>query len=210
VLAGSRAFFGVQLWLTPVTDNDSETKSEQDASPSVAPAAEIRAPAVVPHGVRQSLDPRYVPFQRTVGWIVTACVSLATFAIAVGLLIGGEAPRWFNLLLLPAWLAVSVAVAWLSYTWPTLEYRHTSYLLDEHGIEIHAGVFWRVVMSVPRSRVQHNDVSQGPIERAYGLGRLVIFTAGTEHSRVELPGLPHEFAFALRNYLLPRGDDDAV
>jgi membrane protein YdbS with pleckstrin-like domain len=156
------------------------------------------------------LDPQFVPFQRAVGWIVTASVS-------AGMLIGlpivwltNSLPRWGNLLLAPTWLVVTATVAWLSYKWPVLEYRHTSYTLDDNGIEIRSGVFWRQVTTVPRSRVQHTDVSQGPMERAYDLGRLVIYTAGTDHSRVELPGLNHGVALKIRNHLLPHGGDDAV
>ena len=38
----------------------------------------------------------------------------------------------------------------------------------------------------------------------------IVYTAGTEHSRVELPGLDHATALSLRDHLLPRGSDDAV
>lgn len=152
----------------------------------------------------------YVPFQRTIGWIVTACISLVLFIAVVGLVVSGELPRWLNIVLFPAWTLVGALIGWFSWSWPAVEYRHTSYILDENGIEIRAGVVWRAVMSVPRSRVQHIDVSQGPIERAYGLGRLVIYTAGTDHSRVELGGLSHAVALALRDYLLPQGEADAL
>jgi membrane protein YdbS with pleckstrin-like domain len=173
-------------------------------------AAPQSVPCDIADGTVQRLDPQFVPFQRVVGWIVTAFVS-ASFFLTVGITwLTGELPRWANLLLAPTWVLVTAASGWLSHAWPPLEYRHTSYRLDEEGIEIQSGVVWRAVTSVPRSRVQHIDVSQGPLERSYGLGRLVIHTAGTVHSRVELPGLNHSVALALRNHLLPRGTDDAV
>jgi membrane protein YdbS with pleckstrin-like domain len=107
-------------------------------------------------------------------------------------------------------LLTAVCIAWFTQAWPAAEYRRTSYLLDPDGIEIRSGVIWRAVTSVPRSRVQHIDVAQGPLERSYGLARLIIYTAGTDHSRVELAGLNHSVALELRQYLLPRGSDDAV
>jgi len=119
-------------------------------------------------------------------------------------------PGWFVLLLPAGWLLVTAGVGWFGYMWPKYQFRWTSYVLDAEGIEIRSGVIWRTITNVPRSRVQHIDVSQGPLERSYGLGRLIIFTAGTHHSRVELPGLDHAVAFALRHHLLPRGADDAV
>jgi membrane protein YdbS with pleckstrin-like domain len=103
-----------------------------------------------------------------------------------------------------------VALAWRAHRWPGIEYRHAAYRVDDRGIEIRRGVVWRRLISVPRSRVQHTDVSQGPLERTHGLGTLVIYTAGTDHARVDLPGLDHAAALRIRAHLLPQGDGDAV
>lgn len=151
------------------------------------------------------LDPRFIPLQREVGWYVSGVVSI-TLLVASLALLGPR--RWYWCLLI--WLVGSAAVAWFSYRWPAVEYRHLGYRVDDDGIEIRSGVFFRAVSSVPRSRVQHTDVAQGPLERKYGLGRLVIYTAGTAHSRIELAGLEHQTALALRDHLLPRGTGDAV
>ncbi|HET7217251.1 MAG TPA: PH domain-containing protein [Vicinamibacterales bacterium] len=162
-------------------------------------------------GEWRRLDPRYIPFQRYASLIAAASLSLALLVGAATIWLAAEdAPRWIIALLLPAWFLVAGLLAWGAFAWPPLDYRYTAYMLDEHGIEIRTGVVWRAVMNLPRSRVQHIEVSQGPLERAYGLGRLVIYTAGTEHSRVELPGLEHGVALALRDHLLPKGQDDAV
>jgi membrane protein YdbS with pleckstrin-like domain len=155
------------------------------------------------------LDPDFVPFQRVIGWIVTAVMSVALLVVAAIVWLRADLGL-AGFLLLPGWLGATLGIAWLFYAWPAVHYRHVSYVLDAEGIEIRTGVWWRQVISVPRSRVQHIDVSQGPMERSYGLGRLVVYTAGTNHSRVELAGLSHAVALALRNYLLPRGSDDAV
>ena len=66
------------------------------------------------------------------------------------------------------------------------------------------------VTNVPRSRVQHTDVSQGPLERRYGVGTLVIHTAGTDDAVVTQRGLTHGTALAIRDHLLPREGPDAV
>ena len=151
------------------------------------------------------LDPRFIRLQREVGWYFSAAVS-------AGLLVGSfvvlTPRRWPWCLLL--WVAGSAAVAWWSYRWAAIEYRFLGFHADDDGIEIASGVYWRAVTSVPRSRVQHIDVSQGPLERKHGLGRLVIYTAGTSHSKVELPGLEHQTALELRNRLLPRQSTDVV
>jgi membrane protein YdbS with pleckstrin-like domain len=119
-------------------------------------------------------------------------------------------PNVVKVLVTFGWAAVGSALGWWLQRWPVIAYRHTSYRVDEIGIEIRRGVVWREIVSVPRSRVQHTDVSQGPLERSHGLGTLVIYTAGTEHARVDLAGLEHKRALAIRDYLLPRGGSDAL
>lgn len=143
--------------------------------------------------------------QRVVGWYVTAAMSPA---LAVGSLFLLGWQRWYWCLLI--WALGSVALAWSLYRWAEIEYRYMTYRIGGDGIEIKSGVFWREVANVPRSRVQHTDVAQGPLERRYGLGRLVIYTAGTAHSRVILPGLEHQTALMIRDHLLPREATDAV
>lgn len=152
-----------------------------------------------------TLDPRYVALQRELGWYWTAGLSIALLVGSAMVLL----PRlWY--VWLPLWPLATALLAWWSWRWAEIEYRYMSYEVDEERIEIRSGVIWRSVQNVPRSRVQHTDVSQGPLERKYGLGRLVIFTAGTHHSRVELPGLAHGTALEIRDRLLPRQTSDVV
>jgi hypothetical protein len=89
-----------------------------------------------------------------------------------------------------------------------VEYRRFSYALAPERIEIRRGVLWRTLTSVPKSRVQHIDVAQGPLERRYGLATLSIYTAGTEYARVDLPGLTYARAVDIRDRLLPGRDRD--
>lgn len=165
----------------------------------------------VADGQDHSLDPRVIPMQRVTGGLFTAAVAIGT-AIALGIVltVGDDIPGWMRVLLPAAWLALAAFFAVLAYAWPPLHYRHTSYRVDDLGIEIRRGVYWRVVINVPRSRVQHIDVQSGPIDRRYGLGTLVVYTAGTDHAKVELPGLEHGRALRIREHLLPSGADDAV
>ena len=116
----------------------------------------------------------------------------------------------FGLLLLGGWLVFSTLLTGLFVGWPPLRYRYMAYEVTQQGIRIRRGVVWRSVTSVPRSRVQHTDVAQGPIERSYGLATLVMYTAGTQNSSVSLGGLAHETALRIRDHLIAGGEDDAV
>jgi uncharacterized protein len=169
----------------------------------------VRAPDAttsVADGVEHPLDPAWMELQRLVGWIVWAVLSPL---LLVAVLIGVFAPSLsadVRALLVVAPLALALLLAWLAQKWPAIEYRYVRYRLDALGIDIRRGVVWRTLISVPRSRVQHIDVAQGPFERRYGLASLFIYTAGTEFARVELPGLPYARAVEIRGHLLPRRD----
>ena len=162
-------------------------------------------------GQDHQLDPRVIPLEQATGAILLVVVAFLSF---VGLLIGmlaGDSltvPSRIGRLLL--WTVLVGLGAWHAFRWPARTYAHTSYRVDGQGIEIRRGVYWRVVINVPKSRVQHIDVTQGPIERRFELGTLVIYTAGTDHAKVALSGLERGRALAIREHLLPSGAGDAV
>ena len=165
----------------------------------------------VADGEDHSLDPHVIPMQRIAGGLFTAAVALmALGGISIPLLVADNLPSWARILMLGGWFILATLAALFAYRWPAAHYRHTAYRVDDTGIEIRKGVLWRVVINVPKSRVQHIDVSQGPLERRYGLGKLVIYTAGTDHARVMLEGLEHGRVLRVREHLLPSGAGDAV
>ena len=167
------------------------------------------APTSVADGVEHQLDPRIIPLQR-IRNAITAVV-LAGVSLIGMLMLWVASERWAaGLLLVPLWAVLSGAAAWHLRRWPAIAYRHASYRVDALGIEIRRGVYWRAITNVPRSRVQHTDVSQGPLERRFDLGTLVIHTAGTTHARVTLEGLEHATAQRIRAHLLPGSEGDAV
>ena len=164
----------------------------------------VSDPDFIADGLDQQLDPRVIPLERIAGGISIAGLAAGSLiGISFALLVSDDMPGVLRILLPGVWLVLALFGAWHAYSWPPRSYQHTFYRVDEQGIEIRKGVYWRTVINVPRSRVQHIDVSQGPIERRYGLGTLVIYTAGTDHAKVELSGLEHGRALRIREHLLP-------
>ncbi|PZN35267.1 MAG: hypothetical protein DIU71_00420 [Proteobacteria bacterium] len=102
--------------------------------------------------------------------------------------------------------AVAAAALALAWVWPPLYYRHLRWRLDSTGIVIRRGVLWQSWIALPRTRIQHSDVYQGPLQRRFGVGTLKLYTAGTRHTRIELPGLAHADALKLRDALLAEDD----
>jgi membrane protein YdbS with pleckstrin-like domain len=159
--------------------------------------------------LEHSLDPAWIEMQRLIGWILCA--------VLTPLLLTGLIVAWFTrslsldikALLGVLWLAAVILLAWAAQKWPAIEYRYFRYVLDADGIEIRCGVVWRKLIRVPRSRVQHIDVDQGPLERRHGIASLSIHTAGTEFAQVLLPGLRYARAIEIRDGLLPGREQDA-
>jgi membrane protein YdbS with pleckstrin-like domain len=153
---------------------------------------------------RQTLDPRSVPAGRLGGWTFTIVLLLIVGGSLLGVLIGTRAPR-------VSWLATGAlalllfgTLAFASQVGPAIRYRTTWLRVDDDGLEYEHGWLWRHRVSVPRARIQHTDVTQGPYARRFGLGTLVVYTAGTEHASIPIEGLRYETAMALRDALLSR------
>ena len=81
---------------------------------------------------------------------------------------------------------------------PLRRYQGRGYQLGADRLRVVRGLLFHRDTVVPFGRVQHIDVHQGPIERAYGLATLVLYTAGTHNASVSLPGLANADAMAMR------------
>ena len=168
-------------------------------------------PPSVADGVVHHLDPRAVTVDRLGGWIVFGGLALAQLISLVLVAIFAPIPFWVKTVLIGlVWPAAAAGLGWLAHQWPVVVHRHATYRVDAEGIEIAKGVVWRRVINVPLSRVQHTDVSQGPIERNFDLSTLHVFTAGTDNAEVTLGGLAHETAMKIRDFLLTGADEDVV
>ena len=84
---------------------------------------------------------------------------------------------------------------------PKRRYRSWGYLMSEDELHVQRGLWTRERTVVPFGRVQHIDVTQGPLERRFGIGTLILHTAGTRGSAVQLPGLAFEEAGQMRDVI---------
>jgi len=86
-------------------------------------------------------------------------------------------------------------------------WRRWGYAFTERELHIAHGWLVQVHTVVPVSRVQHIDVSQGPLERGAGVATLSLHTAGTENSLVALSGIRRERAEEIRDAIRDRISD---
>jgi uncharacterized protein len=187
------------------TSTDTSSSVVDGSHPTSTPVA-TSAALGFPEGEPQSLHPAHLRAQLISHWITICAMSFAAFTIISSLTLGG-ALRGVRLAVVPGLAATVIsAIAWWGWRYQQLEYRRTSFVISTAGCEIRRGVVWRRIITVPLSRIQHTDVTQGPLQRAYGLATLSLYTAGTEHAKVDLIGLGFETAMAIRQYLFERSE----
>lgn len=81
--------------------------------------------------------------------------------------------------------------------------RYAFALLDD-GVLVRRGLWWQQELFVPRVRIQHTDIAQGPLARRLELAQLLLFTSGTKQQELVLEGLSPPRARDLRDQLLLR------
>lgn len=153
-----------------------------------------------------SVDWNMVRAERISGWIFFAVVCLAAGGTLIAVTAFNWPPGivvgllWLGFILLAAFLV------WVVHFLPALQYKHLSYRLGKLGLEIRRGIFWKKRVTVPISRVQHTDVAQGPLQRRFDVGKVIVYTAGTQNASVELDGLNFTVAGKLRDSLVAHSE----
>jgi membrane protein YdbS with pleckstrin-like domain len=159
----------------------------------------------------RSLDPRTPTMWRVEGLLRLLTAGLPLSA-AIGFGLGMFVHRG-------AGVAVGVALLcfqlFSALVWPSFSYGAWRYSLREHDLLVQRGVLFRRWSSIPLDRIQHVDTRQGPVERFFGLSRLLVYTAAGLSADGILPGLATAQAEALRDQLsrregAPSGGDDGV
>lgn len=120
------------------------------------------------------------------------------FAVAVATIVDYSLLERFGFgLVLP--IAVLVAAAAIVGIAPQRIYRRLRYRMTEQVLQVLRGWLFHTDTVVPLVRVQHLDVTRGPIDKMFGTASLIIHTAGTHNSIVALPGLSPERAGEMRD-----------
>lgn len=153
----------------------------------------------------QSLDANIVVAERLVGMIVLGVLAMVGFVawlfLAFFVLDG---MGWQSLLSGLGILVLLLGLGALFWFDPIWKLRSTHWRETDKGFELKRGYVWWHHIFVPRERIQHTDVVQGPILRRYGMATLVINTAGTHEHSISVEGLPLSQAESLRSSLLPK------
>jgi uncharacterized protein len=82
---------------------------------------------------------------------------------------------------------------------PSRRYQRLAFALHPTMLQVVRGWLFHIDTVVPLVRVQHIDVTRGPLDKAFGTASLIVHTAGTHNNIVTLPGLAPERAAAIRD-----------
>jgi membrane protein YdbS with pleckstrin-like domain len=134
------------------------------------------------------LHPNHVKLLR----VQAALMALPVTVAALVLEIAGLLPT--GAIIVP----VLLSAAWVILRVPLRRHAARGYDMGSDRLRVVRGLWFHSDTVVPFGRVQHIDLSQRPLERAFGLATLTVHTAGTHNSSVSLPGLAQADAAAMR------------
>ena len=142
----------------------------------------------------QPLHPRYVSEQQLVRGVMFFVIAIIWFVVN---------PFAGSSFALFATMTMAGLICGVAYVlWPRIEVPRRGYALREHDMLHKHGVLFCNVTAVPFNRIQHVEVSNGPLDRRFGIGTLKLFTAGGSGGDLSVEGLPIERAEQLREHIL--------
>ena len=142
-------------------------------------------------GVWHQISPRYVVSQ-----IVQNVIFIAIVAVVAAVLALALHQTW-------AWIPAGVIVLITLITLIILprQAKAIGYMLRDDDIVFRKGILWQRMIAVPYGRMQLVDITQGPLDRAFGVTQLKMVTAAAT-TGVQIPGLTQAAAEALRDTLI--------
>ena len=142
-------------------------------------------------GTWHQISPRYVVSQNVQNLIFIAVVLAVAAVLALVL-----HQTW-------AWIPAGVVVLITLITMVILprQARAIGYMLREDDIVFRKGILWQRMIAVPYGRMQLVDITQGPLDRAFGVSQLKMVTAAAT-TGVQIPGLTQAGSEALRDTLI--------
>lgn len=150
-----------------------------------------------------SLSPKY----RQINLIWAACFGLILAAVLtlVSSNLFFPLPEDLQPIVIWAYAVIIVITLW-NLIYHYLADPLKQYALREHDLNYQSGLIFRALVSQPILRIQHIEIKRGPIERKAGLATLQVFSAGGVSHTFNIPGLEHNKAISLRQFILDHKD----
>lgn len=126
---------------------------------------------------------------------------LIIFLVLGGLLWAGYFFDWYEWIKIILWVLLGLMpflAVWSIVIDPIIIQKHWRYGIDENFVRLKHGKFFQTDTVIPMTKIQYVEAEQGPILRRFGLYSLTI---GTMRSAHEIPALPEQEAFEIRDLI---------
>ncbi len=143
------------------------------------------------------IDPSYARLVCCVALVVEGVI--AGIGITISLL--ADIPPPLQEQAMPIWGAILFFMTIL----PLYLFKATraiKYSIRDHDLVVKSGLFWRKEVIQPIRRIQHVELTRGPLEKRIGLASISLFSAGTSGATFTIPGLRLITAARMRRYVL--------
>lgn len=109
--------------------------------------------------------------------------------------------RWWN-----EWYFWPIWLGWIAWASTSVfftfkNYEIAGYALRQKDIAYRRGVLYRTITTIPLNRMQHCEITEGPVEKMFDLATLKIFTAGGSSSDLAISGLHKEEAYKIKEFI---------
>ena len=155
-------------------------------------------------------DPPLLPVAPGYRHVLRARLAATWLPLAIGAVVAdqlllGHAPFYGVIsIVVPLLALLVVAIV------PQRKFRRLSYRLTDRFLHSVHGWLFHVDTLVPFVRVQHLDVTRGPLDKMFGTASLVVHTAGTHNSIVTIDGLAPDTAAEIRDIIREHVRSDAA
>ncbi|HTQ10218.1 MAG TPA: PH domain-containing protein [Fimbriimonadaceae bacterium] len=147
-----------------------------------------------PKGIHPAIRKVWL-FSNTLSFLIIAVI---TSLMEFGFLTGVGAPWRVPIFMPVLWIGCGIASAALVKR----QWERWSYEVTDREVILTWGVWNQVQRFVPRDRIQHVDITSGPLARKFGLSHVHLYVAGAHSAVGAIPGLTHDEAEDLRNMLV--------
>jgi membrane protein YdbS with pleckstrin-like domain/DNA-binding XRE family transcriptional regulator len=125
-----------------------------------------------------NIDHKYVGKEALKTLIISILICLGIFCFVWIPLSTENAPNWAFTILYVALAGIFLVINIFVYIYNVIYWKSFTYMISEQYIRIHSGVFTKSKTTIPFSRIQNINLTQGVFDRMFGLHTVKIETAG--------------------------------
>ncbi|MBC7829118.1 MAG: PH domain-containing protein [Chitinophagaceae bacterium] len=129
-------------------------------------------------------------------WGISATVLLITGTVLIFSVKSLQHPVWIFSI-----FAGLIALAFGYAVVQTKSFSQKAYALRDKDVIYRSGWIVQKTHTCPFNRIQHSSVTTGFFERKYGLATLILYTAGTDETDLQIPGLKEADAYAMKEWI---------